>query len=106
VAETGQAQGARVALIRLHPRDNVAVAGADIPPGMLVQVDDLALRARQAIPGGHKIALADIPAGGAVLKYGEVIGRASQAIQAGEHVHLHNLQSIRDSPAAEEEEIT
>jgi altronate dehydratase len=49
----------------------------------------------QQIPAGHKIALSPIAAGERVLKYGEAIGCASQAIAAGEHVHVHNLRSER-----------
>ena len=42
-------------------------------------------------PAGHKVALADVPTGGQVRKYGQVIGVATRPIQAGEHVHTHNL---------------
>lgn len=76
--------------IRIHPRDNVAVAlaplaeGAQIPGGP---------RLRQAIPAGHKFALAPIPPGGSVIKYGFPIGAATAGIAPGEHVHTHNLHS-------------
>lgn len=43
------------------------------------------------IPLGHKVARVDIAQHEAVLKYGAVIGYATQAIPAGAHVHLHNL---------------
>jgi len=43
------------ALIRLHPRDNVAVARVEVAEGQTV--GDLAIKARQSIPRGHKIAL-------------------------------------------------
>ena len=93
---------AGVVLIKLNPNDNVAVAGGDIAIGATLAVGGQALSARQAIAAGHKIALAEIPAGAAVVKYGEVIGAATQAIRAGEHVHLHNLRSVRDSPENKE----
>jgi altronate dehydratase small subunit len=47
------------------------------------------------VPFGHKIALADIPAGADILKYGQVIGRATAAIPAGAHVHVHNVEALR-----------
>ena len=50
---------------------------------------------RDDIPFGHKIALFDMSAGCEVLKYAEVIGAASRPIAAGEHVHVHNVESIR-----------
>lgn len=52
------------------------------------------------IPAGHKVALCDIQKGGFVYKYGEVIGRATQNIRAGEWVHTHNLRSHLDEDAA------
>ena len=48
-----------------------------------------------AIPMGHKFALAAIPLDGHVLKYGEVIGVAIRDIPAGGHVHVHNVLSAR-----------
>lgn len=44
---------------------------------------------------GHKFALADIGEGQDVLKYGEVIGRTHCSIHAGQHVHVHNVESLR-----------
>ncbi|MBQ8725764.1 MAG: altronate dehydratase [Clostridia bacterium] len=48
------------------------------------------------IPAGHKFALKDIIKGEAVIKYGEVIGRATTFIKKGEWVHTHNLKSHLD----------
>ena len=47
------------------------------------------------IPYGHKFALSEIPAGKDILKYGQVIGRATTAIRPGEHVHVHNVEALR-----------
>lgn len=47
------------------------------------------------IPVYHKVAIAEIKRGAAVLKYGEKIGLACEDIHAGEHVHTHNLRSAR-----------
>ena len=44
---------------------------------------------------GHKVCIAATPAGADVLKYGQVIGRATRAIAVGEHVHVHNIESGR-----------
>ena len=49
------------------------------------------MRLRDDVPAGHKVALRDIPPGGQVRKYGQVIGVATGPIAAGEHVHTHNL---------------
>ena len=41
---------------------------------------------------GHKIAREDIPLGGAITKFGQVIGYATKPIAAGEHVHTQNCE--------------
>jgi altronate dehydratase large subunit len=88
-------------LLRLHEDDNVGVALADLPVGATVAFDKgppLALR--DAVPFGHKVALATIASGEPVVKYGEPIGLATQSIAPGEHVHTHNLVSARAQPHA------
>ncbi len=86
----------------VHARgDNVGVAVEDLAPGEAVGVvileDDSqsVLTVQQAIPVGHKVALQAIAAGERVIEYGEPIGRATQAIRAGEHVHVHNIKTLR-----------
>lgn len=48
------------------------------------------------IPAGHKFALRDILKGETVIKYGQIIGRATCDIKAGEWVHTHNVKSHLD----------
>jgi hypothetical protein len=50
----------------------------------------------ESIELGHKIALQAIAPGEKIIKYGVAIGLASQPIQRGEWVHLHNCQSQLD----------
>jgi altronate hydrolase len=73
--------------IRLDAADNVVTASVPIEVGTGVE----SVTAKALVPRGHKIASRTIPAGGAVLKYAQVIGYASEEIQAGAHVHTHNL---------------
>lgn len=83
-------------VLRLHPHDNVAVALADLPAGATVAFDDgPPLTLRDAVPFGHKVALAAVAPGEPVIKYGEIIGLATQSIAPGEQVHTHNLVSAR-----------
>ena len=56
---------------------------------------DLQVTARDDIAYGHKIALMDIAQGDTVRKYGLSIGSASVRINAGDHVHTHNVESNR-----------
>jgi altronate hydrolase len=81
--------------IVLDERDCVAVLTRDAEPGQAVSAGGAPLTAAELIPRGHKIARRDIAAGQPVRKYGEVIGRATTAIAAGAHVHVHNLHSAR-----------
>ncbi|MGC8586268.1 MAG: UxaA family hydrolase [Candidatus Micrarchaeia archaeon] len=76
-------------------KDNVAVALKDLKKGSVVKVDSDTLNVLDDIPTGHKIALVDIPKGGEVIKYGEVIGKATQDIKKGMWVHVHNVESER-----------
>src|SRR3546814_11230349 len=59
--------------LRIHEADNVATAIADIAPGEALFADR-DIRAAVAVERGHKIALAPIPRGEAVTKYGFSIG--------------------------------
>ena len=83
----------------MDTRDHVATAIKDLQAGQRVtyRVQDqvLELTLIDPIPFGHKIAIADIPEGTDIRKYGEVIGRTTCAIRAGQHVHVHNVEGIR-----------
>ena len=76
-------------IIQLHPADNVVVAVVEIGTGALLSPGGV--RCRETIAAGHKVAGADIAVGQPVRKYNQVIGFASRPIQAGEHVHVHNV---------------
>ncbi|HJU96589.1 MAG TPA: UxaA family hydrolase [Jiangellaceae bacterium] len=80
--------------------DVVGVAVQDLAPGSAVRGrvqngGPVELDVLEAVPLGHKIALRDIGAGEQVVEYGAVIGRATKAIRAGEHVHVHNVKGER-----------
>ncbi|MGI6280144.1 MAG: UxaA family hydrolase [Acutalibacteraceae bacterium] len=79
--------------IKIHKKDNVAVALTEIKKGESVEVDGVAVVAADYIPSGHKIALAGINKGENIIKYGFPIGHAKQDIAAGSHVHTHNTKS-------------
>ncbi|MDR2528475.1 MAG: UxaA family hydrolase [Synergistaceae bacterium] len=80
-------------------KDNVAVVIHDVAAGDTVMVqresETLRLLAATAVPAGHKIALRGFEKNDPVLKYGEVIGNASERIPTGTHVHVHNLEGLR-----------
>ena len=76
----------------MNASDNVAVVTAEVKPGDPVELDDgTKVRAAEAVPRGGKVALMPIAAGATVVRYGEIIGMATEDIAAGRHVHTHNL---------------
>lgn len=77
--------------IRLHPSDNVAIARVPIPAGAELHIGGAQVVTREPIAAGHKVALRAIAPGEMVVRYGQAIGRAKCAIEAGRHVHTHNL---------------
>lgn len=81
----------------LHERDNTVTALKDLREGTSLSIEAGGDRwtLLDDIPYAHKFARRLIPAGAEVLKYGEVIGRATIDIQPGAHVHVHNVVSIR-----------
>jgi len=78
-------------VIQLQPADNVGVAVQALEAGSACDVGGQRIRLSAAVPMGHKLATRPIAAGEPVLKYGQVIGRATQPIAAGDWVHSHNL---------------
>src|SRR5450756_173451 len=75
----------------LRPDDDVAVTTRELPAGTRVLTVARELVLPGDVPRGHKLAVRDLPAGSAVHKYGQSIGRATADIAAGAHVHTHNL---------------
>jgi (2R)-sulfolactate sulfo-lyase subunit alpha len=84
-----------------HRKDDlVGVAVRDLAPGpvqggYLTGPATLTVELAEAVPLGHKVALADIAAGADVIEYGQRVGIATKDIARGEHVHVHNVRSAR-----------
>ena len=86
-------------LIVLHDGDNVATALRTVPAGTPARVAGAHGPLPDLTPAveirlGHKAALRPIATGELVIKHGHPIGRATAAIAAGEHVHVHNVVSL------------
>ncbi|SAI70409.1 galactarate dehydratase [Bordetella ansorpii] len=83
-------------------KDTVAVvvvegltAGTELNAWIMDEDRVIQVRARQDIPIGHKVALADMGVGDTIYKYGEDIGKVVAPIQAGQHAHVHNIKTKR-----------
>ena len=81
---------------QISSADNVATLLADADAETIEVIGRGSLALREKIPLGHKVALAAIPANGAVMKFGVRIGHATRAIAPGDWVHLHNCASDYD----------
>jgi len=75
-------------MLRLHATDNVIVAVDPVDAGTTVE----GILARARVPKGHKMASAAIATGGPIIKFGQIIGFASQDIAPGDWVHEHNVE--------------
>ena len=80
-------------IIKINPADNVVVALSELNVGEVVAVDDVDVTVKEAIKAGHKLAIKNIAAGEAVIKYGHTIGSAIADISVGHTVHTHNLKT-------------
>jgi (2R)-sulfolactate sulfo-lyase subunit alpha len=86
----------------IHVKDDyVGVATGDIKKGELVKgvyLDtgkDISVQALEDVSLGHKISLKDIKKGDKIIEYNEPIGQATTDIKKGEHVHVHNIKTMR-----------
>ncbi len=89
----------KIEAIILSNEDNVATVLADLEGKSSFQIrkgeDIVEFRVAEPIRYGHKIALRHIEKGDNIIKYNEVIGRATKTIEPGYTVHVHNVESLR-----------
>ncbi|MBM3572134.1 MAG: altronate dehydratase, partial [Alphaproteobacteria bacterium] len=79
--------------LRLNPSDNVVVARTDIMAKTAISGEGVTTSGH--IPAGHKLAVHPIAQHEPIRKYNQIIGFATTAIAAGDHVHTHNCE-VRD----------
>jgi altronate dehydratase small subunit len=80
-------------VLLLAPEDNCVAVAATLAAGTRLLIDGALMVIEAEIGIGHKLARRDIAAGEKILKYGAIIGSATQPIARGAHIHLHNLAS-------------
>ncbi len=84
----------------IDKKDSVAVVTQIVEKGEQIQFllgeEEKNITAVTDIPIYHKVSIKDITKGEYVVKYGEHIGKASEEIKSGAHVHEHNLTSHRE----------
>jgi altronate dehydratase small subunit len=81
----------------LNPSDNVGVALIALKPGVIVKIHGRESRVKinESVPYQHKFSINRIGAGEEIIKDSVVIGKATQDIEQGQHVHTHNMTGLR-----------
>jgi altronate dehydratase small subunit len=95
----GIAAAATPVAFQINANDNVATLLEKAQPGAVAvrgSGGEKVFTALEPIEPGHKMAVAFIPEGAHVIKFGVIIGIAGRPIKAGEWVHLHNCHSRLD----------
>ena len=70
-------------------------AGDALSGWVMDQDKEIAVKAANDIPIGHKLAIRSLASDATVIKYGVDIGRTVAPIKVGEHAHVHNIKTKR-----------
>lgn len=84
-------------VVRIHPDDSVVVALEPLPAG--TELPEWGVVLTSDVPQGHKISIKTLQSGSAVIKYGNSIGKTTQDVFPGDHVHSHNLKTALGGPS-------
>lgn len=79
-------------LIKIHPKDNIAIALVDFAAGAQVAFEGRPLIFLDPIRAKHKIALEDLNGGDAIHMYGVLVGKAVGAIPRGSLLTTQNVK--------------
>ncbi|MFC1942443.1 UxaA family hydrolase [Chloroflexota bacterium] len=86
----------KIKAVILDPdKDNVAVALTDLEAEETVHLKNRSVTLKEKIPYQHKFSIKHIGAVEKIIKVGEFIGEATNDIEPGYHVHIHNMKGLR-----------
>lgn len=91
---------AKISWVVDEEKDNVAtILGPEVEAGTVIKVqvkgEELPITVNSKIVYGHKVAIKPIAKGETIFKYGLSLGKATEDIKVGDHVHVHNIESNR-----------
>jgi altronate dehydratase small subunit len=90
------------------PKDNVGIALMDLEAGSVLELKagerNVTVKLMEPVTYQHKFSIAPMVPEEDVVKYGEVIGKATKQIDPGQHVHIHNMIGLRLGAAVRKEE--
>lgn len=87
----------RQSVLKVHPADNVLIALTDLKPGEELTYEGILYKTTEFIPAKHKFAETAIPAGGSILMYGVLVGKAQSNITAGGLLTTTNVKHAADN---------
>src|ERR1700709_615050 len=79
-------------ILKVHPKDNVVVALKDLQAGETSEYEGKSYTVKEFIAAKHKFAEVLIPAGGEIMMYGVLVGKAQSDIQAGGVLSTANVK--------------
>jgi len=92
----------RIKAVVLAPQDNVGIALADLGAGLELDLNCgehlFQVKLAEPVPYQHKFSVTTIRIGEEIIKDDVFIGVATDEIQAGRHVHVHNMTGTRSKP--------
>jgi altronate dehydratase small subunit len=92
----------KIKAVVLAPHDNVGIALTDLHTGFELAIHcgghSFQVKLVEPIPYQHKFSVGAIGLGEEIIKDGVFIGVATDEIQAGRHVHVHNMAGTRSKP--------
>lgn len=83
----------KTSFIRINPADNVVICLRPFSRGETIEIDGKTITVQQDTPAGHKLLIEDVAPETNIIKYGYPIGHAREAMQQGQWVNEHNLQT-------------
>ncbi len=87
----------RERILKVHPADNVLVALTDLRAGEELPYECKLYKTAEFIPAKHKFTETVIPAGGSILMYGVLVGKAQSDITAGGLLTTSNVKHAVDN---------
>ncbi len=79
-------------LIKVHPKDNVAVALVDLTAGDTISFENTSIKIVSNVKAKHKIALDTFETGERIIMYGVLVGKANEKIQIGDVLTIDNVK--------------
>lgn len=79
-------------VLKIDPKDNVLIALTDLHKGERITYLNHVYILTSDVPAKHKFATQEVSAGGDVVMYGVLVGKAREPIQAGEVLTTRNVR--------------